>query len=195
MLIKKSCSCFVIAIILSLFPNPSHSISNSSSSSSSNSNFAETNRKTSLIPSSEFSSAIKDATLRTFHHARTRRRRFARFPPEYIIQGIGPPPPPLSQSRNIFFDNSIRFNAPPREYSSGRQPKSYWRPLPNQFNGIDYSPVRTSPPVMAHRTPRLIFRDDFPIVSGSNNFFQSNQLPDIEDDYRGETFFHTITMR
>ncbi|XP_023317016.1 plasma kallikrein [Trichogramma pretiosum] len=200
MLITKPCSCLLIGIILSFHPSPSHSSSSRSGSSSQNYDFptsAAIHRSFQVSPSNRSSSSSSSSSP-----AAGRRRRYARFPtlpPGYIIESsggpphLGPPPPPPPQARNVGFSNNFRFHGQPREFPNWRQQKSYWRQSSvgppgsslAHLNAIEYpGPIRASPPVMSHRTPRLIFRDDFPIVSGSNNFFQSNQLPDIDDDFK-----------
>ena len=112
-----------------------------------------------------------------------RERRFVRFPSGpagAIYDGPGP------TGRNLGFSGGARF-AQPVQYPSWRQQKSsFWR-SPGPAN--DYPR-----PVMSHRTPRLIFRDDFPSLPSSGpgaSFFQSNQLPDIDEDYRGKTSKYT----
>lgn len=99
-----------------------------------------------------------------------RRRRYVRFPTGsagYLFEGGGPP-----IGRNIGVHPGLRF-------PSWRQHKSVWRSPVAEYNR----------PVMGHRTPRLIFRDnDFPSPVGGSapSFFQqSNHLPDFEDDGRG----------
>ncbi|XP_058800324.1 tryptase-like isoform X1 [Phymastichus coffea] len=177
MLITKPCSCLLLGILLGL----------------QSSHISASQEQTSVVrpsSSSNIGPFLRDERLlANSTRSRTkRRRRFVRFPglpPSYILEGTGLPPS-IPQSRNIGYSN-MRFGS--SQYNPGwRQQKSYWR----QFSGpphslaSEYPVVRPSAPVMGHRTPRLIFRDnDFPIVSGSNNnFFQSNQLSEIEDDYR-----------
>ncbi|XP_011494687.1 PREDICTED: serine proteinase stubble isoform X2 [Ceratosolen solmsi marchali] len=121
----------------------------------------------------------------------SRRRRYVRFPslsPGYILESAGLPPLSIQQGRNLGIAN-VRFGSTGNgQYSNWRQQKSYWR----QHSGVSSPvlsadfPLRSNAPVMGHRTPRLIFRDtDFSVTSGNgNNFFQSNQLPDIDEDYR-----------
>lgn len=98
-----------------------------------------------------------------------RRRRYVRFPSGpagYLFEGGGPP-----IGRNIGGHPGVRF-------PSWRQHKSLWRSPISEYNR----------PVMGHRTPRLIFRDDFPTPVGGSapSFFQqSNHLPDFEDEIRG----------
>lgn len=102
-----------------------------------------------------------------------RRRRYVRFPTGpagYLFEGGGPP-----VGRNIGLHPGVRF-------PSWRQHKSAWRSPISDYNR----------PVMGHRTPRLIFRDnDFPPPVGgsapSSFFQQSNHLPDFEDDARGKS--------
>lgn len=102
-----------------------------------------------------------------------RRRRYVRFPTgaaAYLLEGG----PPLGRNLGARF-TSQTFPA------SWKQQKALWR-----------SPVIAdyTRPVMSHRSPRLIFRDnDFPPIGGGAAFFQhSNQLPDFEDDIRGMIF-------
>ncbi|XP_008209678.1 serine proteinase stubble isoform X1 [Nasonia vitripennis] len=185
MLITKPCSCLLLALVLGLRSSTCRAAASSSSSS------------TSLVslPTSSSSSSSPTSPLQRFATSsnttasgRSRRRRFVRFPalpPSYVLEGAGPPPP-IQQSRSLGFA-SVRFGGPSAgQYPTWRQHKSYWRQHSGPPTiGADY-PARPSAPVMGHRTPRLIFRDnDFPVVSGSaNNFFQSNQLPDVEEDFR-----------
>lgn len=135
------------------------------------------------------SSAIdvrRDETNRTGIIA-IRRRRYVRFPTgssAYLLEG-GP------HGRNLGPHPAARFVPQGAQFSgSWRQHKSLWRsPVIADYNR----------PVMSHRTPRLIFRDnDFlpPVGGGAASFFQqSNQLPDFEDDIRGEilSFWSGIT--
>ncbi|XP_032670599.1 serine proteinase stubble-like isoform X3 [Odontomachus brunneus] len=102
-----------------------------------------------------------------------RRRRYVRFPtgPAYLFDS-GPP-----LGRNLGPHQAARA-VPQVQFPSWRQHKSLWRSPVANYNR----------PVMAHRTPRLIFRDnDFlPVGGGAASFFQqSNQLPEFEDDIRG----------
>ncbi|KAF7996438.1 hypothetical protein HCN44_002070 [Aphidius gifuensis] len=113
----------------------------------------------------------------------SRRKRYVRFPSAstgFIYDG-------LVQSQN-----SRSIYASPRFSPVWRQQKSFrWSP--------PGPPTGPSVPIMAHRTPRLIFRDDYPTLPASgppsgpaNLFFQSNQLSlDIDEDsrdYRKQTF-------
>lgn len=117
-----------------------------------------------------------------------RRRRYVRFPTgsaAYLLEGGSTP-----HGRNLGPHPAARFVPQAGFPSSWRQHKSLWRsPVIADYNR----------PVMSHRTPRLIFRDnDFlpPIGGGAASFFQqSNQLPDFEDDVRGEilSFWDGIT--
>ncbi|XP_043279019.1 proclotting enzyme-like isoform X1 [Venturia canescens] len=108
-----------------------------------------------------------------------RERRFIRFPtgPGAIYEGPGP------TGRNIAF-TGIRFAPQHPQYPPWRQQKSsYWRSPPSSSSAPNEYPR----PVMAHRTPRLIFRDDFPSLPTGGagvSFFQSNQLPELDEDYR-----------
>ncbi|XP_066597303.1 proclotting enzyme-like [Prorops nasuta] len=110
---------------------------------------------------------------------RKRPKRYVRFPPSssgYIFDNSAG----LALARNQPIYPSPRF-VPQSQFSSWRQHKSLWR-----------SPVTEySRPVMAHRTPRLIFRDNdfFPTANAASNgappsFFQSNQLPELEEEIR-----------
>ncbi|XP_029169061.1 serine proteinase stubble isoform X3 [Nylanderia fulva] len=118
----------------------------------------------------------RDETNRTKGVTAIRRRRYVRFPTgsaAYLADFGGGPP---SLGKNL---GPIARYAPPLP-STWRQQKSLWRsPVIADYNR----------PVMSHRTPRLIFRDnDFlpPIGGGGASFFQqSNQLPEFEDDVRG----------
>ncbi|XP_043600023.1 serine protease 42 isoform X1 [Bombus pyrosoma] len=98
-----------------------------------------------------------------------RRRRYVRFPSGpagYLFEGGGPP-----IGRNIGVPPGVRF-------PSWRQHKSLWRNPISEYNR----------PVMGHRTPRLIFRDNDippPVGGSASSFFQqSNHLPDFEDEIR-----------
>ncbi|XP_076656578.1 plasma kallikrein [Halictus rubicundus] len=110
-----------------------------------------------------------DLSNRTELSSSTRRRRYVRFPSGpggYLFEGGGPP-----TGRNVGAPPGLRF-------PSWRQHKSLWRSPVSEYNR----------PVMGHRTPRLIFRDnDFPPPVGGSAppfFQQSNHLPDFEDDVR-----------
>ncbi|XP_033226366.1 serine proteinase stubble isoform X4 [Belonocnema kinseyi] len=114
-----------------------------------------------------------------------RKRRFIRFPtgPGYAFEGGGQHP------RSMGLPNNIRFGLQ-AQFPSWRQQKSFWRPSVPGPPPVPGPPgPEFSRPVMSHRTPRLIFRDnDFPVATGSgvsSNFFQSNQLPDLEEEVRG----------
>ncbi|KAM0735361.1 Serine proteinase stubble [Formica fusca] len=119
---------------------------------------------------------LRDETNRTRGLAAIRRRRYVRFPTgsaAYLADVGGGPP--ASHGRNL--GPIARFV--PQLPGTWRQHKSLWRsPVIADYNR----------PVMSHRTPRLIFRDnDFlpPIGGGGASFFQqSNQLPEFEDDVR-----------
>lgn len=129
------------------------------------------------------------------------RRAIIRYPtpPTYIFE-------PIARSRNFGVPN-VRFQPPGQYYPPWRQHKSFWRPpgpppgisaLPGPPPGPPVNDFRG--PVMGHRTPRLIFRDDYPVATGpgvSNNFFQTNQLQDVED-YPGKqlllTFFNFFLL-
>lgn len=112
----------------------------------------------------------------------SRRKRFVRFPVSspggYLYENTGPSP----NARNIYLPSSSSSRFSP----VWRQQKSFrWSP--------PGPPTGPSVPIMAHRTPRLIFRDDYPTLPASgigNSFFQSNQLSlDTEEDSRG-FYFH-----
>ncbi|XP_028050459.1 serine proteinase stubble isoform X2 [Monomorium pharaonis] len=106
-----------------------------------------------------------------------RRRRYVRFPTgsaTYVFETGSTP-----HGRNFGPHLTARLVPQTQFPGSWRQHKSLWRsPAIADYNR----------PVMSHRTPRLIFRDnDFlpPIGGGAASFFQqSNQLPDFEDDIR-----------
>ncbi|XP_014486689.1 PREDICTED: proclotting enzyme-like [Dinoponera quadriceps] len=131
----------------------------------------ETQQLSSFDPSSVID-ALKRETNRT-GVATLRPRRYVRYPTgpsAYFLDG-GPP-----LGRNLGPHPVARF-APQVQFPSWRQHKSLWRSPVADYNR----------PVMAHRTPRLIFRDnDFlPPGGGAASFFQqSNQLPEFEDDAR-----------
>ncbi|XP_033335968.1 venom protease isoform X2 [Megalopta genalis] len=123
----------------------------------------------SIETETETEAEIETDSNRTESSNSTRRRRYVRFPSGpggYAFEGSGPP-----TGRNIGVPPGLRF-------PSWRQQKSLWRSPVSEF----------SRPVMGHRTPRLIFRDnDFPPAVGGSapSFFQqSNHLPDFEDDVR-----------
>ncbi|XP_047355367.1 venom protease-like isoform X2 [Vespa velutina] len=105
-----------------------------------------------------------------------RKRRYVRFPSGpggYVYESSGSAIGP----RNVGTYPAARFGPQPQFSSPWRQYKSLWRSPVSEY----------SRPVMGHRTPRLIFRDnDFlpPAGGGTTTFFQSNQLPDFEDDVR-----------
>jgi len=124
------------------------------------------------------SSAINMQTNETNRVGMTaiRRRRYVRFPTgsaAYLFDSG----PPLGRNLGARFASQTQFPG------SWRQQKALWRsPVIADYNR----------PVMSHRSPRLIFRDnDFPpIGGGAASFFQhSNQLPEFEDDIRGEIRF------
>lgn len=159
MLITKPCSCLLIVAVLVL---SEHHQSNATSSSRG---------------PDELEIQLNDDQQQrnTTTTSRRRTRRFARFPslpPGYVLEGA--PPPPFQRYASTRF--GVQYPGP----QTWRQQKSYWR-------HSDYPQSRPpGPPVMGHRTPRLIFRDnDFPVVGSSNSFFQSNQLPDADEDFRG----------
>lgn len=137
------------------------------------------------LPNPDSSSAI-DALKKGTNHtgmATFRRRRYVRFStgPSYLLDG-GPP-----LGRNLGPHPAARV-VPQAQLPSWRQHKSLWRSPVANYNR----------PVMAHRTPRLIFRDnDFlpPVGGGAASFFQqSNQLPEFEDDFRGKSFFPSLVV-
>lgn len=113
----------------------------------------------------------------------TRRKRLVRYPPGNYIFDNNPP----GISARIGYPIARFSPVPPFQPapSSWRQAKSsFWR-----------SPIENFPsrPVLAHRTPRLIFRDDFPTFPASgvgSSFFQTNQLsPDTDEEFRGILFY------
>lgn len=130
------------------------------------------------------STLITQSDNRTQPLTTSRRKRFVRFPSSnnYIFDQSGPPTIGQITSRNLGYQVP-RF--PPLQQSIWRQQKSYWRPS-----------IELSRPVMAHRSPRLIFRDDFPTFPASgvgSSFFQTNQLgPDIDEEFRGKLFTYFI---
>lgn len=135
------------------------------------------------LPSSD-SSTVIDALKKESNRtglATIRRRRYVRFPtgPAYLFDS-GPP-----LGRNLGPHPAARV-VPQAQFPSWRQHKSLWRSPVANYNR----------PVMAHRTPRLIFRDnDFlpPVGGGAASFFQqSNQLPEFEDDIRGKSYFLSL---
>lgn len=115
-----------------------------------------------------------------------RKRRYVRFPSGpggYVYETSGTAIGP----RNVGTYPAARFGPQPQFSSPWRQYKSLWRSPVSEY----------SRPVMGHRTPRLIFRDnDFlpPASGGTTTFFQSNQLPDFEDDVRGKTTFYIVLI-
>ncbi|KAJ8680279.1 hypothetical protein QAD02_016066 [Eretmocerus hayati] len=203
MLISRPCSCLiVVGIVLSVHPAlpilaHGHQLNSTTTATTTTSVAKRINvvsdAATQVVKTSNHpitTSSINSTIER--HQRSSRRKRFARFPllpPSYVLEGAPPPPHP----RNVGYSN-LRFGggggSGPGPWS--RQPKAYnWRQHSGGPPSLDYGPLRSSPPqhqqqpVMAHRTPRLIFRDDFSLVSGSaNNFFQTNQIPDIDDDFR-----------
>ncbi|XP_018351578.1 PREDICTED: serine proteinase stubble-like isoform X3 [Trachymyrmex septentrionalis] len=117
----------------------------------------------------------RDETNHTEGVVAIRRRRYVRFPTgsAYLLETGSTP-----HGRNFGPHPVTRFIPQTQFPGSWRQHKSFWR-TPSDYNR----------PVMSHRTPRLIFRDnDFlpPVGGSATSFFQqSNQLPDFEDDIRG----------
>ncbi|KYN32968.1 Serine proteinase stubble [Trachymyrmex septentrionalis] len=116
----------------------------------------------------------RDETNHTEGVVAIRRRRYVRFPTgsAYLLETGSTP-----HGRNFGPHPVTRFIPQTQFPGSWRQHKSFWR-TPSDYNR----------PVMSHRTPRLIFRDnDFlpPVGGSATSFFQqSNQLPDFEDDIR-----------
>ncbi|XP_034951484.1 proclotting enzyme-like [Chelonus insularis] len=106
----------------------------------------------------------------------SRRKRYVRIPTSsnYLFESSG------ISVRNIGYSPISRFS-PIQTISPAtwRQHKSFWRP------SVDFNR-----PVMAHRTPRLIFRDDYPSIPSSgvgSSFFQTNQInSDIDEDFRDQ---------
>ncbi|XP_012277045.1 proclotting enzyme isoform X1 [Orussus abietinus] len=100
----------------------------------------------------------------------TRKRRFVRFPT------AGAPPGYAYEPSNGRTSGYPGYYGPQPQFQQWRQQKSFWRGPPT---APDYPR-----PVMSHRTPRLIFRDnDFP-VNSAGSFFQSNQLQDVDEEIR-----------
>ncbi|XP_043474673.1 transmembrane protease serine 11D-like isoform X1 [Leptopilina heterotoma] len=177
MMVMKSCHWFLIGIILTL-----RTICQTTEESTF---IAETKLSTNFPTSDPFLGTIiavdQDSLSRESNRTDSnfnlsRKRRFVRFPsgPGYAFEGQQHP-------RSIGLAN-MRFG-PQAQFSSWRQQKSFWRPP------VSGPPIaELTRPVMGHRTPRLIFRDnDFPAATGngvSSNFFQSNQLPDLEEEIR-----------
>ncbi|KAK0076383.1 hypothetical protein PV325_005483, partial [Microctonus aethiopoides] len=154
---------YIMAILLASVEwiDTTESSSSSSSSSSSQNNSSSSSSNKTLVPGNK-----------TELISSSRRKRFVRFPASssYLFDGAGP------SARNIGYPIA-RFS--PIQPPVWRQHKSsIWR-SPNEF------PVR---PTMAHRTPRLIFRDDYPTFPSSgigSSFFQTNQItPDSDEDLR-----------
>lgn len=139
---------------------------------------SETHSQFALIPSynsltNEPQEGTNRSTVTLF-----RRRRYVRFPSGSTAHIIDSGPP---IGRNLGPSHpNVRFG-PNGPFTSWRQHRSVWRGPVGDYNR----------PIMAHRSPRLIFRDnDFLPPIGTGSFFQqSNQLPDFEDEIRGETFF------
>ncbi|XP_051174750.1 venom protease isoform X3 [Leptopilina boulardi] len=181
MMVMKSCHSFLIGIILILRTNCQTTEENKFS--------AETKLSTNFQNSDAFLGAVlaveQDSLRREINRTDSnlnliRKRRFVRFPSGsgYAFEGQQHP-------RSIGLAN-MRFG-PQAQFSTWRQQKSFWRPPP--VSGGPPPIAEFTRPVMGHRTPRLIFRDnDFPATTGngvSSNFFQSNQLPEIEEEIRG----------
>ncbi|XP_043513072.1 serine proteinase stubble-like isoform X5 [Frieseomelitta varia] len=159
----RSCQWLLIAIILIVSSNRASSETEISGSSLSK-------PKTIINPGYIEPRIDNDGNRTSFILNSSRRRRYVRFPSGpagYVFEGGGPP-----IGRNIGAHPGVRF-------PSWRQHKSLWRSPISEYNR----------PVMGHRTPRLIFRDnDFPSPVGgsaSSFFQQSNHLPDFEDEIRG----------
>ncbi|XP_051174749.1 serine protease 33 isoform X2 [Leptopilina boulardi] len=180
MMVMKSCHSFLIGIILILRTNCQTTEENKFS--------AETKLSTNFQNSDAFLGAVlaveQDSLRREINRTDSnlnliRKRRFVRFPSGsgYAFEGQQHP-------RSIGLAN-MRFG-PQAQFSTWRQQKSFWRPPP--VSGGPPPIAEFTRPVMGHRTPRLIFRDnDFPATTGngvSSNFFQSNQLPEIEEEIR-----------
>lgn len=136
-----------------------------------------------IQPSGSYSSSVVDVLKKETNRtslAAIRRRRYVRFPTgsAYFFDS-GPP-----LGRNLGPHPAARFV--PQVQFPWQQHKSPWRSPVADYNR----------PVMAHRTPRLIFRDnDFlqPVGGGAASFFQqSNQLPEFEDDIRGKVPFLSL---
>ena len=186
-MVMKSCHWFLMGIVLSL--------RTSCQATEDNRLPFRTKLESNLPNFDAFSSAVhsvnrefsnKENNRTDSNLSLIRNRRFIRFPtgPGYAFEGGG------SQHTRGLGLPSIRFG-PQNQFSTWRQQKSFWRPsVPGPPSLAGPSVPEFSRPVMAHRTPRLIFRDnDFPASTGSgvsSNFFQSNQLPDLEEEVRGE---------
>lgn len=155
------CKWYKMALILTLMEFIY--LTNGQSPNQSASNITDTKNRTSNVP-----------------HLSTRRKRFVRYP----------------SAGNYLFENnppgvSARIGYPIARFSpvqSFQPAPSVWRQAKSSFwrSPIENFPSR---PVLAHRTPRLIFRDDFPTFPASgvgSSFFQTNQLsPEVDDEFRG----------
>lgn len=128
----------------------------------------------------EYRTKIQATTNRTLSSNTIRKRRYIRFPTGpspslssagYILEG---------SDKNVIVSHPMQRFLP---FPTWRQHKSLWK-----TPSADYS---RSPAVMAHRTPRLIFRDnDFFLPAAgsgsSSQVFSTNQLPEFEEDLRGK---------
>lgn len=160
--VARSCQYLLVGIVLVVSP----------SRATSQTGILGTNlgRPESILSPSYVENRSSDVNRTDLALNSARKRRYVRFPTGptgYLFEGGGPP-----IGRNIGVHSGVRF-------PSWRQHKSVWRSPVSEYNR----------PVMGHRTPRLIFRDnDFPTPVGSSapSFFQqSNHLPDFEEDVRG----------
>ncbi|XP_014295092.1 serine proteinase stubble isoform X2 [Microplitis demolitor] len=156
------CKWYKMALILTLMEFIY--LTNGQSPNQSASNITDTKNRTSNVP-----------------HLSTRRKRFVRYP----------------SAGNYLFENnppgvSARIGYPIARFSpvqSFQPAPSVWRQAKSSFwrSPIENFPSR---PVLAHRTPRLIFRDDFPTFPASgvgSSFFQTNQLsPEVDDEFRDQ---------
>ncbi|XP_057321992.1 testisin-like isoform X2 [Microplitis mediator] len=154
------CKWYKMALILTLMEFIY--LTNGQSPNQSDSNITDTKNRTNNVP-----------------HLSTRRKRFVRYP----------------SAGNYLFENnppgiSARIGYPIARFSpvqSFQPAPSVWRQAKSSFWR---SPIENFPPrpVLAHRSPRLIFRDDFPTFPASgvgSSFFQTNQLsPEVDDEFR-----------
>lgn len=183
MMVMKSCHWLLIGIILTLRTICQATEESKFSAETKLSNFPNSDAFLGVVLAVEQDSHKRESNRTDSNLSLVRKRRFVRFPsgPGYAFEGQHP--------RSIGLAN-MRFG-PQAQFPSWRQQKSFWRPP------VSGPPVpEFSRPVMGHRTPRLIFRDnDFPVTTGngvSSNFFQSNQLPELEEEIRGTYFFYFL---
>lgn len=112
------------------------------------------------LPEKSYYAADKNNDT-NFTSSTIRRRRYVRFPSN------GPYKFEEPSSVNVAFAKPYVGRQLP--YPVWPEYKSAWRN-----------------PVMGHRSPRLIFRDDYSRGSASSPIFLSNQIQDLDDTYRGE---------